>query len=1005
MKIKFANCWLFFWILAFSFSANSQPFNDLRFKHINSEMGLGDTQITTIYRDSQGLLWVGTESGLWYYNGLEMINVPSGSQNGKLDGKYITQIVEDKNADLFIGTQEGLNRLVRKTFTIQKLRVLKDENHPGYNKNYIQPFYIDEDRQLWIYTGFNHSTLYKLNLNTKTIQPFLDNVNGVRAVFPNVFHKKLQSFWYVEQTGAYLVNQTNGKANNRKTFFCDKPKFEVNEVIIVGNNTWLATKQGLVLLNKNNGAYKMFFPSTNHKEITSFGIGENKKLYCGTVNGGLYIFDIKLQRFVKNIKHIENDLLSLPLGVINKIYIDDKQFLYIGVANEGVSIANLNNQKLNVFIPNLNLPQLGNLQYQCFLLHNNFMYVGTNLAGLLVLNKQGVIVKKILLPNGKIPNVKKIIFAKKLIFVATTTGLYYLNNNKLIATKNDNKAFTYECNDLNLLPNGRFFCATTKGLFEIVKKTIGFNLVSIDSTNNLEWIVYKKIIALKGNQIVLHAMYSYFFKIDFSTQVQKLGKFFPFEAEVNNYSYLNRGNLLVCGSNGLNIFNIATQKFKSITFFNGTTCFATLPLKNKKKLVLTEKGAYKICFSDLKPNKIVEENWFGLKKFTDAKPVFWLNKWWIGAVGGLYVYDDNIITKDIFFLKINAITINNKKSFSKPINNRITLPPLCKQFSIDFSLLNYDLSKQYYLRYKINNLDSFTSVKQNFTVLRYNGFAPGNYQLVVQVLNQQNKVIKQQIYCITQQAAWFEQLWAKLIFVFFVLILVFWASFIRIGFIKKKIQQKVSNEKKLQQAQNQTFRAQMNPHFIFNTLNSINTFIINNEKDKASDYLLQFSKLVRFTLENSISELVVLSKDIEALKLYLQLECVRLNYKFTFNINLEQAIDANDFYIPPMLIQPFVENAIWHGIAPSLKKGYINIDIGIQSIDSWFITITDNGIGYNISKNSKEDNSNKQSLGIEITRQRILVLNKKNSVIIKEILNTSNEVIGTQVTIIMYYSY
>jgi sensor histidine kinase YesM len=121
----------------------------------------------------------------------------------------------------------------------------------------------------------------------------------------------------------------------------------------------------------------------------------------------------------------------------------------------------------------------------------------------------------------------------------------------------------------------------------------------------------------------------------------------------------------------------------------------------------------------------------------------------------------------------------------------------------------------------------------------------------------------------------------------------------------------------------QALRAQMNPHFIFNSLNSINRFILQNNKAPASEYLTKFSKLIRMILNSSANEAVSLAEDLEALRLYLELESLRYDNKFKYKIECDPEMDADHIQVPPMLMQPFVENAIWHGLMNKEGAGHL----------------------------------------------------------------------------------
>ncbi len=169
-------------------------------------------------------------------------------------------------------------------------------------------------------------------------------------------------------------------------------------------------------------------------------------------------------------------------------------------------------------------------------------------------------------------------------------------------------------------------------------------------------------------------------------------------------------------------------------------------------------------------------------------------------------------------------------------------------------------------------------------------------------------------------------------------------------------------------------RAQMNPHFIFNSLNSIGDYILKNDTQTANDYLIKFSKLIRHTLENSEKKEVLLADDLSLLKTYLDIENKRFNNSFTYNIEIDEDIDAQNTLVPPLILQPFIENSIIHGLALQEGKGHILIEFK-KDKDMIICAVDDNGVGRQKSKGAKSI-KNKQSLGMKITKSRIEIINK-----------------------------
>ena len=173
-----------------------------------------------------------------------------------------------------------------------------------------------------------------------------------------------------------------------------------------------------------------------------------------------------------------------------------------------------------------------------------------------------------------------------------------------------------------------------------------------------------------------------------------------------------------------------------------------------------------------------------------------------------------------------------------------------------------------------------------------------------------------------------------------------------------------------------SLRSQMNPHFIFNALNSVNSFIASNDERTANKYLTDFSLLMRAVLENSDQDFIPLEKEIELLKLYTKLEHFRFQDKFDYKISIDEDINVNEFVIPPMLLQPYIENAVWHGLRYKKTKGFLEISMVQTSAEEIKITITDNGIGREKSKALKTENQQKQtSKGMGNIKKRVSILN------------------------------
>ena len=200
-----------------------------------------------------------------------------------------------------------------------------------------------------------------------------------------------------------------------------------------------------------------------------------------------------------------------------------------------------------------------------------------------------------------------------------------------------------------------------------------------------------------------------------------------------------------------------------------------------------------------------------------------------------------------------------------------------------------------------------------------------------------------------------------------------------------------------------SMRSQMNPHFIFNALNSVNSFIAVNDERNANRYLSEFSVLMRSVLENSDEDFILLTKEIELLELYVKLEHNRFKEKFDYQINIDKTIDLEQFSIPPMLLQPYIENAIWHGLRYRKEKGILEISVHKKDSETISISIIDDGIGRKKSQKLKTKNQLKQkSKGMSTIKNRITILNnmykERISVTVSDVLETGE---GTKVKLLL----
>jgi tetratricopeptide (TPR) repeat protein len=220
----------------------------------------------------------------------------------------------------------------------------------------------------------------------------------------------------------------------------------------------------------------------------------------------------------------------------------------------------------------------------------------------------------------------------------------------------------------------------------------------------------------------------------------------------------------------------------------------------------------------------------------------------------------------------------------------------------------------------------------------------------------------------------------------------------------RKKRKQIEFEKSVLEMEQKALRSQMNPHFIFNAINSIQSYILNKSEHEAYDYLAKFSKLIRTVLVNSQDKNLMLHQELDMIRLYVEMEQMRFSNRFHFELSVNDNVNTYDITIPAMLIQPYVENAIWHGLMNLGKnrRGELKLDLAMQ--DTMLkITVADNGIGrQRAAEFRKMDNH--QSMGMQLTEQRLLMINKiesleKARVTITDLCDQEGRPTGTRVEI------
>lgn len=421
-------------------------------------------------------------------------------------------------------------------------------------------------------------------------------------------------------------------------------------------------------------------------------------------------------------------------------------------------------------------------------------------------------------------------------------------------------------------------------------------------------------------------------------------------------------NILWIGtySDGLIKFNKRTGEGRFFTMAQGlpnNTIYSVIQGDNNllwcssnKGILAFNRSNYRVSpYQTAGVRPIYEFNRFHSFRFPDGKLIF-------GASNGYTSFYPGALTEDAFEppIAFTDIIINNAQDASADsailsrasINyiNSLELSHDKNTLAFKFAALQYNIPEKLEYRYRLQGLNKKWVFTGNNNTATYTNLEPGRYTLLINATNTSGKWSShiRKLTILIHPPYW-QTWWFRAMIILLAVSAITILMRLRIKSIRNKDRQKMLHERESNELEALVLKAQMNPHFIFNCLNSIKALIQENEKSTAISYLTTFSKLIRSQLNNAKKE-ISLREELETIRLYLELEALRFKDKIRYEINTDPDIDLFSVYIPPLLLQPFVENAIIHGILPLDREGNITIRV-FKTGQGITFTIEDNGIG------------------------------------------------------------
>ncbi|MCX6236773.1 MAG: histidine kinase, partial [Bacteroidia bacterium] len=484
--------------------------------------------------------------------------------------------------------------------------------------------------------------------------------------------------------------------------------------------------------------------------------------------------------------------------------------------------------------------------------------------------------------------------------------------------------------------------------------------------------------------------------------------FFPSSSVLNskiNSIFQDENNIWFAGEKGIARYNLKNDSIKAYTSIIGYDLSSSTSIvsDNKKRIWIGNmKGLY--LFDGMSVKHLNRQT--GLP----SDEVFSLcynkekNQLNIGTSNGISFLDISLFdsyTPDLLEVKIMSIKAGDSIYTSY---TNLVFEPEQNHIYLDFKVLNF--SSPGSVRYKYSLNGEWIETEHDF--LDFVSLKSGTYNLQIMAKSQNSDWSKPNFLNFRVLPRFIETIWFTILIIItlgcFSVIFMIWILKLN----SKKSREEFELTERINELKHQALSAMMNPHFIFNSLNSVQYLINSHRNEEANDYIAMMAKLVRKNLDTAGNGFILLSEEISRLKLYLNLEKLRFQESFTYEIIKGADVDTGSIMIPNMIIQPFVENTLWHGIINTGSKGLVTISFSFENVDiesilcrSLIIKVTDNGIGIKEAKKHKKDDH--ISKGIQIIEERLRLLSTKmklpKPIMFEDLSNRNSNSHGTEVII------
>ena len=949
------------------------------FVNYNVESGLPFETIFTCLEDKDGFMWFASSHGVARYDGQNWMYLTS--ENGLSDNDVLSMFL-DEDGRIWFATFNG------ELSYYFNGKVFNSEDHVLFKHNIIEngiaTIFEDSRRVKWLNPISNFFSSiddyefksYKLPNDLQQLKGFIFEIKNEIYLFSRNDNFKLVD-------GGFVLNKHYSTPLNVRSYYY---KTDDNSLVYL-------TDRGLVKLLES-GYPKVLIPINELPDWKTIGdvyLTKDDRLSVSTINDGVFIYS--------NYKYLDYSNHHILNNVsITDCVEDSNGNLWYSTINQGVFFISSNYDIDHLLSENerLMINKINSFEFE----DDGTLWLGSD---------DGYLFKK------------------------TKDSFEKINLNK-IYTKS---SIVYnQINDI-IIENNELFVTTNNGLFNIQKDNL--NEKYLITSNNGQVYSPKKVFKdILGNITISYSMGIYklvkdnsdIYNLSEVPEIPYSRNFSHVVAEDGSIWYVNVDGVHKKSFTTLQSYDVAqygiTQRVKEIELLNDSTFVLTTNgqgvfVISSGKLVAKLNMSSGLSSNSPSRVKIFDGNiWLSSNDGLD-KVVFENN-----TVKGVYNYNENLdfLTHNVndFHINDTVIIVCNNQNIKVLSNNwietKLATPNVYintvssndsiltlgaiqlkknSNLSIDCSVINYNRGSEIYYEFKLDGIhEAWISTKSKH--VEFTSLQPGEYTFKYRARRRSGDWSRPASFSFIIETPFSEKpivvIGYLTVMLAIILWVILWISKVR---HTKKIQN-IEQNYQIKSLEQKALQAMMNPHFIFNVLNSIQYYLMSDNADKAQVNLTKFAKLIRKNLEINQERFISIGEEIEYLRLYLALEKLRFNESFEYNISVDSAIITTEINIPTMLIQPFVENAIWHGIMPQGGSGIVSIEFRKKD-DALYVYICDNGVGYNPNKASIL--TTHKSVGLKMTKERLdlmqSIYNEEFDFSIEPVTHIDSSISGTKV--------